>query len=55
MDSKFWDIVGRNTNYLLHPEETVADNFSFLVIGQQVETPRILKQFHDLLTELFSK
>lgn len=23
----FYDLVGKNTNYTYHPEETIADNF----------------------------
>ena len=30
--SDFWDIIGHNTGYVLAPEETLADNFSFVVI-----------------------
>lgn len=33
MNDSFWDQVGRNTDYLIHPEETMADNFEFLVQG----------------------
>ena len=30
--SDFWDVIGHNTGYVLAPEETLADNFSYSVI-----------------------
>lgn len=27
----FWDVFGRNTDYIVDPEETLADNFSFVL------------------------
>lgn len=30
--SDFWDVIGHNTGYVLAPEETLADNFSYAVI-----------------------
>lgn len=30
--ANFWDVFGRNTNYVIDPEETMADNFSFLIV-----------------------
>ena len=30
--SDFWDVIGHNTEYVLAPEETLADNFSCAVI-----------------------
>ena len=30
--SDFWDVVGRNTDYVDAPEECLADNFSFAVV-----------------------
>lgn len=31
----FFQQVGRNTQYIIHPEEIVADNFAFAVLGNQ--------------------
>ena len=31
----FQEKIGRNTRYIIHPEETMADNFVFLVFGQK--------------------
>ena len=31
----FVEQVGQNTDYVIHPEEILADNFALLVIGQQ--------------------
>jgi hypothetical protein len=30
----FYEQVGRNTDYIIHPEEILADNFKFLLIGR---------------------
>lgn len=34
----FYDKIGKNTNYIIHPEEILADNFVFL-INHQTDTP----------------
>ncbi len=37
--------IGRNTGYIIHPEEVMADNFVLLVVGEaDVKTPRILEE-----------
>jgi len=33
--SNFFEQVGRNTNYIIHPEEILADNFALLVLKHQ--------------------
>ncbi len=41
----FWDKVGRNTTYVLAPEECMADNFSFAVaygMTQNYQSPEII-------------
>ena len=42
----FWDVVGRNTEYVFAPEECLADNFSFAVVygaeGYKYETPQLI-------------
>lgn len=41
--SGFFEQVGRNTRYIIHPEEILADNFSLLVLGgSAVASPEIL-------------
>ena len=42
--SGFFEQVGHNTDYIIHPEETMADNFAYLVTGKKVKTPRILEE-----------
>ena len=47
----FLDKVGRNTDYLFHPEEVLADNFVLLVDGARgVPTPRILDEMRKALS-----
>jgi hypothetical protein len=46
----FYEKVGRNTSYIVHPDEILADNFALLVQGQkEVPTPRILDEMRKLL------
>jgi hypothetical protein len=37
--------IGRNTGYIIHPEEILADNFVLLVTGEtDAKTPKILDE-----------
>ena len=48
----FFEQVGRNTQYIIHPEEILADNFAALVLqDRQVPSPEILKRMSDALTK----
>ena len=48
----FFEQVGRNTQYIIHPEEILADNFVDLVLqDRQVPSPEILKKMQDVLTK----
>ncbi len=48
----FMDQVGRNTNYLIHPEEILADNFVFLVNGRiDLPTPRVVTEMGNVLQQ----
>jgi hypothetical protein len=53
----FWDVFGRNTDYVVDPEETMADNFSFAVIygleGKKYKTPEIIQAIDALLKKGF--
>jgi hypothetical protein len=47
----FFEQVGRNTNYIMHPDEILADNFVHLVLKRQnLATPRIVEQMAKALT-----
>jgi hypothetical protein len=49
----FFEQVGRNTEYIIHPEEILADNFALLVMGaHDVQSPEILKKMKDILTSV---
>jgi hypothetical protein len=37
----FHAVAGANTNYVLHPEELLADNFSQLMMGETVPNPEV--------------
>jgi len=48
----FYEQVGKNTRYIIHPEEILADNFADLVLqDRQVPSPEILKKMQNVLTE----
>lgn len=48
--SRFFEQVGQNTNYILHPEEILADNFALLVTGKRVpSSPQIARDLEAIL------
>ena len=52
--SDFWDVVGRNTDYVIAPEECLADNFAFAVVRgmhpvKPYKTPELIGNIIDLL------
>jgi hypothetical protein len=48
--SGFMEQVGRNTDYIIHPEEILADNFALLVLSEQnVASPEILGKMREVL------
>lgn len=47
----FYQQVGRNTGYILHPEEILADNFALLLQGEtSVPSPEVLARIQAVLT-----
>lgn len=50
--SGFFEQVGRNTEYIIHPEEILADNFVLLVLGgRSVPSPDVLDRIKRVLTK----
>jgi hypothetical protein len=48
--SGFYEQVGRNTGYIVHAEEILADNFALLVLGpEDVRSPEILRKMKEIL------
>jgi hypothetical protein len=48
----FHEQIGRNTGYIIHPEEVLADNFVLLVRREtDVPSPEILERMDALLIE----
>jgi hypothetical protein len=46
----YHELIGRNTTYIIHPEEVLADNFKLLVTGQHnVPTRRILEGMEEVM------
>jgi hypothetical protein len=56
-DTTGWfEQIGRNTGYTIHPDEILADNFVRLISGDtNVPTPRIIADMANALTERASK
>ena len=47
----FFEQIGKNSNYIIHPEEILADNFSLLVMGQKVPSPWVLDKLKGFLVQ----
>ncbi len=42
--SNFYEQMGNNTDYVIHPEETMANNFAYMVMQKtDVPNPEILE------------
>jgi len=46
---EFMARLGGNTDYIQHPDETIADNFMFLVSGRSVPNPQLLRRIEAVL------
>jgi len=50
--SGFFEQVGKNTQYIIHPEEILAENFALLVLGERnVPSPEVIKKLREILNE----
>lgn len=50
--SGFFEQVGRNTKYIIHPEEILADNFVLLILREEtIASPDILSRMRRALSE----
>lgn len=48
----FYEQVGRNTDYIIHPEEILADNFALLALDvKDVPSPEILERMRQTLAQ----
>ncbi len=46
----FYEQVGHNTEYIIHPEETLADNFSLMILGvESLPSPGIIEKIRQVL------
>lgn len=49
--SGFYEQVGRNTGYIIHPEEIIAENFALLVTGKtDLRSPEIIRKMQQVLS-----
>ena len=50
--SGFFEKVGQNTRYIIHPEEILADNFAFLILKQgNLPSPGIVRKIERIIKE----
>ncbi len=48
--SGYWEQVGRNTDYIIHPEEILADNFMLMILGVPNQpSPEIIEKMENIL------
>ena len=46
----FLEKIGQNTNYIIHPDEILADNFVRLVMeDKDIATPRVIEEMRKVL------
>jgi hypothetical protein len=45
----YFEQIGENTNYIIHPEEILAENFVHLILENEVKTQSILDEMKQLL------
>jgi len=49
-EKSFLEQIGENTNYIIHPDEILADNFVRLVMeDKELQTPRIVEEMRGIL------
>jgi hypothetical protein len=52
----FFEKVGRNTPYIIHPEEILAENFTILILGSnKTPSPEIISKMRSILAEEVNK
>ncbi|GIU20718.1 MULTISPECIES: hypothetical protein [unclassified Shewanella] len=48
----FFKQIGRNTNYIIHPEEIIAENFSLLMTGEvELKSPQLLHKVEQVFLD----
>jgi hypothetical protein len=48
----FWKKIGRNTTYIIHPEEIMASNFVYLIVDRQnLPNPEIIEAMRKVISE----
>ncbi len=49
--SDLFDKIGKNTSYNIHPEEIMAEHFTYLVMGETVPEPSFIEEIRAIFTE----
>ncbi|KAJ3424185.1 microtubule-associated protein [Anaeramoeba flamelloides] len=55
LPSSFWEQVGRNTDYIFHPDEIIADNFTHIIFRKKRQSKIKSPELLDGLQEVLSK
>lgn len=55
LDKDYRDRVGGNTDFVIHPEEVLADNFALLVMGGDAPNGKLLDLLRDILERASSR
>jgi len=57
--SNFYDQIGNNTHYIIHPEEILADNFVLWMTGKEnsvkIKTPAVINNMNDIISSATNK
>ena len=52
--SNFWDVFGENTEYVIDPEECIAENFSYAMTygldGVEYKNPEIIEAILEIVS-----
>lgn len=52
----FYDQIGRNTNYVINPEEILAENFAYLLTGKEdLQSPEVIDRLREVLKQEYRK
>lgn len=46
----YYELIGNNTNYTYHPEETIADNFVLLLFEESAPSQWVIEGLKDIIT-----
>jgi len=45
----FYERIGKNTDFIIHPEEILAENFTIMRCGEEIRTPAVIESIESIL------